>query len=90
MGIGLIAVLLSCGFSSGTVFAEPANPPDAGAPAPLRTQGKTREIDEALQVTGQARNLSMGLMFSRENDKIEFGTPRTHYKDKISPETENY
>ncbi|MBS1960066.1 MAG: hypothetical protein JST80_11370 [Bdellovibrionales bacterium] len=52
--------------------------------------GGTHEIGEALRVTGQSRNLSMGLLFSKDNDKIEFGNPRMHYKDKISSKQANY
>lgn len=55
-----------------------------------RGPGSSHEIGEAMRVTGQSRNLSMGLLFSKDNDKIEFGNPRMHYKDKITSQQANY
>lgn len=53
-------------------------------------RGGTHEIGEAMRVTGQSRSLSMGLLFSKDGDQIEFGSPRMHYKDKISSAGANY
>ena len=78
----LIAIL---GLSGQTALAgNPVKPEAARAPT------SSHEMGEAMRVTGQYRNLSMGLLFSKDNDKIEFGSPRTHYKDKISPKQANY
>lgn len=56
----------------------------------MRGPSGSHEIGEAMRVTGQSRNLSMGLLFSKDNDKIEFGNPRMHYKDKMSSKQANY
>lgn len=60
------------------------------APAPARNPASAREISEAIDITGQSRNLSMGLMFQRDKDKLSFGSPRTNYKDKITSQQTNY
>jgi hypothetical protein len=46
--------------------------------------------DEGIDITGQSRNLSMGLMFQRDKDTVSFGSPRTNYKDKITTSQTNY
>ncbi|MBC7397553.1 MAG: hypothetical protein H7333_08925 [Bdellovibrionales bacterium] len=55
-----------------------------------RNPASAREISEAIDITGQSRNLSMGLMFQRDHDKVSFGSPRTNYKDKITSSQTNY
>lgn len=50
----------------------------------------SHDINEAIDITGQSRNLSMGLMFQRDKDKVSFGSPRTNYKDKITSQQTNY
>jgi hypothetical protein len=62
----------------------------SNAPMTSLGRGGTHEIGEAMRVTGQSRNLSMGLLFSKDGDKIEFGSPRMHYKDKITSSSANY
>lgn len=64
--------------------------PTMGGGGMMRGPSGAHEIGEAMRVTGQSRNLSMGLLFSKDNDKIEFGNPRMHYKDKISSRQANY
>jgi hypothetical protein len=64
--------------------------PTLGGGGMMRGPSSAHEIGEAMRVTGQSRNLSMGLLFSKDNDKIEFGNPRMHYKDKISSKQANY
>jgi hypothetical protein len=46
--------------------------------------------DDGIDITGQSRNLSMGLMFQRDKDTVSFGSPRTNYKDKITTSQTNY
>jgi hypothetical protein len=55
----------------------------AGIPS-LTAGSHSHDIEQEMKITGQARNLSMGLLFQKDKDKLSFGTARTNYKDKIS------
>ncbi|MDR3607066.1 MAG: hypothetical protein P4M08_06775 [Oligoflexia bacterium] len=52
--------------------------------------GGSKDISEELKIMGQSRNLSMGLLFQKDKDKLSFGTPRTNYKDKVSEKKVNF
>jgi hypothetical protein len=52
--------------------------------------GATHDIEQELKITGQSRNLSMGLLFQKDKDKLSFGTARTNYKDKIVEKSSNF
>jgi hypothetical protein len=60
------------------------------APAAVAGTGGSRDISEELKIMGQSRNLSMGLLFQKDKDKLTFGTPRTNYQDKISDKNANF
>ena len=42
-----------------------------------------QESSRALNVNGQVRNLSMLPSLKKEKDKLNFGSPRFSYKDKV-------
>jgi hypothetical protein len=46
--------------------------------------GGTRQVDQALKVTGQTRTLSMQLTLKSKKEKIEFVNPRRNYDKEIS------
>jgi hypothetical protein len=52
--------------------------------------GNSKDISEELKIMGQSRNLSMGLLFQKDKDKLTFGTPRTNYEDKVSDKKANF
>jgi hypothetical protein len=52
--------------------------------------GNSKDISEELKIMGQSRNLSMGLLFKNDKDKLTFGTPRTNYEDKVSDKKANF
>jgi hypothetical protein len=98
--LGLIAAVAALFFSSlavastapkkGKTAPAPARPAarsvqraPAGIPS-MTTASHSHDIEQELKITGQARNLSMGLLFQKDKDKLSFGTARTNYRDKIS------
>jgi len=98
----IFVTIFSLGFASASFAVAPvpvkktvAQAIATVAPAPARvpamaSHGDHHEIDAALNVTGQTRNLSMGLLFQKDKDKLSFGTPRTNYKDKVASKLTNY
>jgi hypothetical protein len=54
------------------------------------TRGPANSGGDAIDITGQSRNLSMGLLFQRDKDNVTFGSPRTNYRDKITSGQTNY
>jgi hypothetical protein len=74
--IVLGAVLL---FSTEALGKPSQRAPSTGAGAPATVQESTR----ALNVNGQVRNLSMLPVLKRERGQLNFGNPRTDYRDKI-------
>jgi hypothetical protein len=58
--------------------------------APRAAIPQSKDMSEELKIMGQSRNLSMGLLFQKDKDKLSFGTPRTNYKDKISDSKSNF
>jgi hypothetical protein len=67
----------------------------AGARSPASVMGasgngSSKDISEELKIMGQSRNLSMGLLFQKDKDKLTFGTPRTNYEDKVSDKKANF
>ena len=100
LGIALLGVL-----SAGTAVEASAagvgintRPPLKPPPAPVATApGRSpasvpgsKEFGQALDVRGQSRNLSMGLMFHKEKDEVSFATPRTNYRDKVTVKQSNF
>lgn len=84
------ALLLLLPFLSGSLnLASAQTPPPpprspAGLPgANLAGGGASKEGGQALDVHGQSRNLSMGLLFQKDKDGVTFATPRTKYSDKL-------
>jgi hypothetical protein len=61
----------------------------ARAPASA-SANSSKDISEELKIMGQSRNLSMGLLFQKDKDKLTFGTPRTNYEDKVSDKKANF
>jgi hypothetical protein len=62
----------------------------APASAAGTSSGSSKDISEELKIMGQSRNLSMGLLFQKDKDKLTFGTPRTNYEDKVSDKKANF